>query len=58
MEQSEQFYMALRKLGKEAVFLRFRDESHTMGSNGRPKPRIERLKRLNAWFDKYLQPSG
>jgi dipeptidyl aminopeptidase/acylaminoacyl peptidase len=56
VEQSEQFYMALRKLGKEATFLRFQGESHTMGSNGRPKPRMERLRRLTAWFDKYLQP--
>lgn len=58
IEQSEQFFMALRKLGKETVFLRFHGESHTMGSNGRPKPRIERLRRLVAWFDKYLQPAG
>jgi len=54
VEQSEQFYMALRKMGKEAAFLRFLGESHQMSSNGRPKPRIERLKRLLAWFDKYL----
>jgi dipeptidyl aminopeptidase/acylaminoacyl peptidase len=54
VEQSEQFYMALRKMGKEAVFLRFQGESHQMSSNGRPKPRIERLKRLLVWFDKYL----
>jgi dipeptidyl aminopeptidase/acylaminoacyl peptidase len=57
VEQSEQFYMALRKLGKEAVFLRFLGESHTMGSNGRPRPRIERLRRLTAWFDRYLSPA-
>ncbi len=58
IEQSEQFYMALRKLGKEAMFLRFQDESHTMASNGRPRPRIERLRRLLAWFDKYLRPAA
>ncbi|MGQ0570469.1 MAG: prolyl oligopeptidase family serine peptidase, partial [Armatimonadota bacterium] len=58
IEQSEQFYIALRKLGKEATFLRFQGESHMMGSNGRPKPRIERLRRLVAWFDKYLQPAA
>jgi dipeptidyl aminopeptidase/acylaminoacyl peptidase len=57
IEQSEQFYMALRKLGKEAAFLRFAGESHTMGSTGRPKPRLERLRRLVAWFEKYLQPA-
>jgi dipeptidyl aminopeptidase/acylaminoacyl peptidase len=56
VEQSEQFYIALRKWRKEAVFLRFRDESHTMGSNGRPQPRVERLRRLVAWFDRHLQP--
>ncbi len=58
VEQSEQFYVALRKLGKEATFLRFQGESHTMGSNGRPKPRMERLRRLTAWFDKYLFPAA
>lgn len=55
VEQSEQFFVALRKMGKEAAFLRFQGESHQMSSNGRPKPRIERLKRLVAWFDKYLK---
>ncbi len=57
VEQSEQFFTALRKLGREAVFLRFRDESHTMSSTGRPRPRIERLRRLIAWFDRHLQPA-
>lgn len=58
VEQSEQFYVALRKMGKEAVFLRFAGESHTMGSNGRPKPRVERLRRLLSWFDRYLSNGG
>ncbi len=58
VEQSEQFYMALRKWRKEAVFLRFKDESHTMQSTGRPKPRIERLRRLLGWFDRHLQPAS
>jgi dipeptidyl aminopeptidase/acylaminoacyl peptidase len=55
VEQSEQFYMALRKLGKTAVFLRFTASSHTMASSGRPRQRLERMRRLLAWFDKYLQ---
>lgn len=58
VEQSEQFYMALRKLGKEARFLRFTESSHTMGSNGKPKQRLERFRRLLAWFDLYLQPAS
>ncbi len=58
VEQSEQFYMALRKLGKDAEFIRFLDSSHQMSSNGRPKPRLERLRRLVAWFDRHLQPAA
>jgi dipeptidyl aminopeptidase/acylaminoacyl peptidase len=58
VEQAEQYYIALRKLGREAVFLRFQDESHTMSTNGRPKPRIERLTRVLVWFDRHLQPAA
>jgi len=57
VEQSEQFFMALKKLGKEAVFLRFQGESHMMSSSGRPKQRIERLKRLLEWYATHLQES-
>ncbi len=55
VEQSEQFYTALRKMGKEAQFLRFQGESHQMSSSGRPRPRLERLRRLVAWFERYLK---
>jgi len=58
VEQSEQFFIALRKLGKEATFLRFAGESHTMASNGRPRPRIERLRRIVAWLEKHLTPAA
>ncbi|HEU4798053.1 MAG TPA: S9 family peptidase [bacterium] len=57
VEQSEQFFMALKKLGKEAVFVRFQGESHMMSSSGRPKQRIERLKRLLEWYATHLQES-
>lgn len=58
VEQSEQFFVALRKLGKAAEFLRFAGESHLMSSAGRPKPRLERLRRLVAWFDRHLNPAA
>jgi dipeptidyl aminopeptidase/acylaminoacyl peptidase len=57
VEQSEQFFIALKKLGKEAMFLRFQGESHMMSSGGRPKQRIERLKRLLEWYATHLQES-
>jgi dipeptidyl aminopeptidase/acylaminoacyl peptidase len=58
IEQSEQLFIALKKLGKEAVFLRFSGESHTMGSTGRPKPRIERLRHIVAWVERHLLESA
>lgn len=58
VEQAEQYYIALRKLGKEATFLRFQDASHTMSTNGRPKPRVERLRHVLGWFDRHLAPAA
>jgi dipeptidyl aminopeptidase/acylaminoacyl peptidase len=54
MEQAEQWYMALKSLGRTVEFVRFPNESHGLGRNGKPKHRVERLERTLAWFDKYL----
>ncbi|MDR5697005.1 MAG: S9 family peptidase [Armatimonadota bacterium] len=54
IEQSEQWFIALRKLGRDAEFVRYPGEAHTMQSNGRPKPRIDRLRRLLAWWGRHL----
>lgn len=54
MEQSEQFYTALKWLGKEAVFVRFPDENHELSRSGKPRHRVERLQHLTGWFVKYL----
>lgn len=54
MEQAEQWYMALKSLGRTTEFVRFPNESHGLGRNGKPKHRVERLERTLDWFDKYL----
>jgi dipeptidyl aminopeptidase/acylaminoacyl peptidase len=54
MEQAEQWYMALKSLGRTVEFVRFPDESHGLGRNGKPKHRVERLERTLAWFEQYL----
>ncbi|MCO5226264.1 MAG: S9 family peptidase [Thermomicrobiales bacterium] len=54
MEQAEQWYMALKSLGRTVEFVRFPDESHGLGRNGKPKHRVERLRRTLEWFEKYL----
>ncbi len=54
MEQAEQWYMALKSLGRTTEFVRFPNESHGLGRNGKPKHRVERLERTLDWFDSYL----
>ncbi len=54
MEQAEQLFIALKKLDRTVEFVRFPDESHGLGRNGKPKHRVERLERTLGWFETYL----
>ncbi len=54
IEQAEQFYVALKKLGVPTELVRFPDESHNLSRSGKPKHRKERLERMVAWFKKYV----
>lgn len=56
IEQGEQLFVALKRLGKEALFVRFPAESHGMRSAGKPRHRTERLQHILNWFNKYLRP--
>ncbi|HEX9944125.1 MAG TPA: S9 family peptidase [Thermoanaerobaculia bacterium] len=51
----EQMFRALKYLKKPVVMVRFPDESHDLSRSGQPWHRIERLRHILAWFDKYLQ---
>jgi len=55
IEQSEQLFIGLKKLKRIVEFVRFPGESHTFGSTGKPKHRIERLQHILRWFDTYLK---
>ena len=55
IEQGEQVFTALKRLGVETAMIRFPDEFHGMSRNGRTDRRIERLKSILGWFDKYLK---
>ncbi len=50
IEQSEQLFVALRRLGREAVFLRFPGESHGLATAGRPDRRVARLAAILDWL--------
>ena len=54
-EQGEQVYVALKKLGIDTEMVRFPDEPHGLSRVGRTDRRIERLKHILRWFDRYLK---
>jgi dipeptidyl aminopeptidase/acylaminoacyl peptidase len=55
IEQGEQFYIALKKLGVPTEFVRFPDETHELSRSGKPKHRQERMERIVAWFKRYVK---
>lgn len=52
---SEQFYSALRRLGKTAVFVRYPGEYHGLR---RHLHQIDKLERMVAWFEHYRKQDG
>ncbi len=53
IEQAEQFFVALRRLGKEVSFARFPGESHGLPYRGRPSRRISRLHLILSWLSEH-----
>jgi len=54
IEQGEQVFVALKRLGVETEMVRFPGESHGLSRGGRTDRRIVRLNHILRWFDKYL----
>jgi dipeptidyl aminopeptidase/acylaminoacyl peptidase len=55
IEQGEQVFAALKRLGVETEFVRFPGESHGLSRGGRTDRRIARLNHILRWFDRYLK---
>ncbi len=54
IEQAEQLFAALKYMGREVLFVRFEGQSHGLSRGGHPKLRLERLRHILGWFEKYL----
>lgn len=54
VEQGEQWFIALKRLGKQTEFVRFPGESHNLSRSGRPDRRVERFKWMRQWFGQHL----
>lgn len=53
---SNEIFMNLRRLGKEATYIRYQDAGHTIGSFNYPE-QVDALERMLAWFDSHLKSS-
>jgi hypothetical protein len=58
MSQSEELFGAMRLLGKTVELVRFPEESHDLSRSGRPDRRVERLRRIAAWYERFLGTSS
>jgi dipeptidyl aminopeptidase/acylaminoacyl peptidase len=57
IEQADQYFAALRKMGKKVKYLRFPGESnHGLSRGGPPDLRLARLEANLAWFKEWLKP--
>ncbi|WP_042458647.1 S9 family peptidase [Neobacillus dielmonensis] len=54
IEQGEQFFIALKRLGKETKFVRFPEQNHELSRSGKPELRMNRLDYITGWFKEYI----
>ncbi|MEX2356519.1 MAG: S9 family peptidase [Thermaerobacterales bacterium] len=54
IEQGEQYYAALKRLGVPTEFVRFSNENHGLNRGGQPWHRVFRLDRYLDWFQRWL----
>ncbi len=54
ISQSEEMFGAMRLLGKTVELVRFPEESHDLSRGGRPDRRVERLRRIGGWYERFL----
>lgn len=55
IEQSDQWYANLKRLGKKAKLIRYAGSNHSFQKLGKPSLRIDVLKQVNMWFAHYLR---
>ncbi|MCZ7567133.1 MAG: prolyl oligopeptidase family serine peptidase [Ardenticatenaceae bacterium] len=55
IEQGEQLYLALKRVGVPTELVRFSNESHGLSRGGRPWHRVFRLDKYLEWFGRWLR---
>jgi dipeptidyl aminopeptidase/acylaminoacyl peptidase len=52
---NEQFFIALRWLGRTVEYVLYPEEYHVLQASGRIDRRVDRMTRVGDWFDRYLR---
>jgi dipeptidyl aminopeptidase/acylaminoacyl peptidase len=58
IDQGEQLFTLLRRLGKTAEFVRFTGDGHNLARAGAPRNRVLRLRAIAQWLGRHLRPAG
>jgi dipeptidyl aminopeptidase/acylaminoacyl peptidase len=58
IDQGEQLFTLLRRLGRTVEFVRFTGDGHNLARGGKPRNRILRLRAIAHWLIRHLRPSG
>ncbi|MBT2290534.1 S9 family peptidase [Paenibacillus albidus] len=53
--QAEEFYTALKRLGKTTRLIRYPGSGHSLLKSGKPSFRVDSFEQVNAWFQQNLQ---
>ncbi len=56
IDQGEQLYAALFRVGVPCEMVRFPGESHELSRGGKPWHRVFRLNKIVEWFERWLKP--
>jgi dipeptidyl aminopeptidase/acylaminoacyl peptidase len=54
IEQAEQLFIGLKRLGRETKFVRFPEANHELSRSGKPNLRRDRLNYIVEWFEEYI----
>jgi dipeptidyl aminopeptidase/acylaminoacyl peptidase len=58
VDQGEQLFTLLRRLGKTVEFVRFTGDGHNLARAGAPRNRMLRLRAIAQWLGRHLAPAG
>ena len=58
IDQGEQLFTLLRRLGKTVEFVRFTGDGHNLARTGKPRNRVLRLRAIAHWLVRHLRPAG